>query len=205
MAKVKLTKGELKRQRDSLKQYRHYLPTLLLKKQQLQMKILEARRLFAERERVLNEKIRQIDPWAGLLADSSIDIRAWAKPQNVFVKTVNIAGANVPVFDDIHFPQAEYDLYLTPLWIDRGIEELRLMVTLLAELMVIKEGIAVLEQELRITTQRVNLFEKVKIPECQEHIRQICIYLGDQQANAVGVSKVAKKKIEVRDLELVAV
>ena len=77
------------------------------------------------------------------------------------------------------------------------------LVALLAELMVIKEGIAVLEQELRITTQRVNLFEKVKIPECQENIRQICIYLGDQQANAVGVSKVAKKKIEARDLELV--
>ncbi len=55
--KVKLTKGELKRQSDSLKQYRHYLPTLLLKKQQLQMKILEARRLYAERENVLNVKL----------------------------------------------------------------------------------------------------------------------------------------------------
>ncbi|MBI3618349.1 MAG: V-type ATP synthase subunit D [Candidatus Omnitrophica bacterium] len=205
MPKIKLTKGELKRQRDSLKQYRHYLPTLLLKKQQLQMKILEARRLLADRTSVLNAKLEQIDPWAGLLADPSVDVRAWAKPQNVFVKTVNIAGANVPVFDDIHFPPVEYDLYATPLWIDRGIEELRLMVTLLAELMVIKEGIAVLEQELRITTQRVNLFEKIKIPECQENIRQICIYLGDQQANAVGVSKVAKKKIEARDLDLVVV
>ncbi len=203
--KVKLTKGELKRQRDSLKQYRHYLPTLLLKKQQLQMKILEARRLYAERENVLNVKLEEIDRWVGLLVDSSVDIRAWVTPQNVFVKAVNIAGANVPVFDDIHFPPVEYDLYATPLWIDRGIEELRLMVTLLAELMVIKEGIAVLEQELRVTTQRVNLFEKVKIPECQENIRRICIYLGDQQANAVGVSKVAKKKIEVRDLELAIV
>ena len=157
--KVKLTKGELKRQRDSLKQYRHYLPTLLLKKQQLQMKILEARRLYAERENVLNVKLEEIDRWAGLLVDSSVDIRAWVTPQNVFVKAVNIAGANVPVFDDIHFPPVEYDLYATPLWIDRGIEELRLMVTLLAELMVIKEGIAVLEQELRITTQRFYLFE----------------------------------------------
>jgi V/A-type H+/Na+-transporting ATPase subunit D len=205
MAKIKLTKGELKRQRDSLKQYRHYLPTLLLKKQQLQMKILEARRLLAGRTGVLNVKLEEIEPWAGLLGDSSVDIRVWVKPQNIPIKTVNIAGANVPVFDDIHFPQAEYDLYATPLWIDRGIEELRLMVTLLAELMVIREGIAVLEQELRITTQRVNLFEKVKIPECQENIRRICIYLGDQQANAVGVSKVAKKKIEVRDLELTVV
>ena len=203
MAKIKLTKGELKRQRDSLKQNRHYLPTLLLKNKQLQMKILEARRLLAERTGVLNAKLEEIEPWAGLLADSSIDIRGWVKPQDIFIKTINIAGANVPVFDDIHFPPAEYDLYSTPLWIDRGIEDLRVMVALLAELMVIKEGIAVLEQELRITTQRVNLFEKVKIPECQENIRQICIYLGDQQANAVGVSKVAKKKIEARDLELV--
>lgn len=202
--KVKLTKGELKRQRDSLKQYRHYLPTLLLKKQQLQMKILEARRLFADRSSALNAKVEQIEPWVGLLADSSVDIRAWVKPQDIFIKTTNIAGANVPVYDDIHFPPAEYDLYATPFWVDRAIEEVRLMATLLSELKVIKEGIAVLEQELRVTTQRVNLFEKVKIPECQENIRQICIYLGDQQANAVGVSKVAKKKIEVRDLELVA-
>ena len=205
MAKVKLTKGELKRQRDSLKQYRHYLPTLLLKKQQLQMKILEARRLYAEREKVLNAKLEEIDLWAGLLADSSVDIRSWVKPLDIFIKATNIAGANVPVYDDIRFPVAEYDLYATPFWVDRAIEETRLMATLLAELKVIREAVAVLEQELRITTQRVNLFEKVKIPECQENIRQICIYLGDQQANAVGVSKVAKKKIEARDMALVIV
>ncbi len=204
MAKVKLTKGELKRQRDSLKQYRHYLPTLLLKKQQLQMKILEARRLHEDRGNVFKMKLEQVELWAGLLADSSIDIRAWVKPQDIFIKTVNIAGANVPVYDDIVFPFVEYDLYATPFWVDRAIEEVRLMVTLLSELKVIREAIAVLERELRVTTQRVNLFEKVKIPESQENIRQICIYLGDQQANAVGVSKVAKKKIEVRDLELVA-
>ncbi len=201
MAKIKLTKGELKKQRDSLKQYRHYLPTLLLKKQQLQMKILEARNLLADRELVLRRKVEEIEPWAGLLAESSIDIREWIAPQNVLVSMTNIAGANVPLFDDIHFKAAEYDLYLTPFWIDAGIEELRLMVTVLAEIMVVNQRIAILEHELRITTQRVNLFEKVKIPECLENIRKICIYLGDQQANAVGVSKVAKKKIETRTLE----
>ena len=63
-----------------------------------------------------------------------------------------------------------------------------------------------LKQELRVTTQRVNLFEKVKIPECLENIRRIRIYLGDQQANAVGISKVAKKKIEAVNMsELIAV
>ena len=39
MAKIKLTKNELKTQRDALARFNRYLPTLQLKKQQLQMKI----------------------------------------------------------------------------------------------------------------------------------------------------------------------
>ena len=38
--------------------------------------------------------------------------------------------------------------------------------------------VELLEQELRSTAQRVNLFEKVKIPEAKENIRVIGIYLG---------------------------
>jgi len=201
MAKIKLTKGELKRQRDSLKQFRHYLPTLQLKKQQLQMKILEARNLMEERQKVLQKKVEEISRWTGLLADPTVDLKEWITPESVLVDTVNIAGANVPVFSNIHFKRAEYDFYSTPFWIDRAVEELRLMVTYLAEVDVIKQRIAALERELRVTTQRVNLFEKIKIPECLDNIRIIRIYLGDQQANAVGVSKVAKKKIETKALE----
>ena len=201
MAKIKLTKGELKKQRDSLKQFRHYLPTLQLKKQQLQMKILEARKLQAGAERVLRQKVEEISKWAGLLAEPGIDMKEWVTPEKVLVEIVNIAGANVPIFSNIHFKPAEYDLYASPFWIDRGVEELRVLVTNLAEIDVIKQQIRILEHELRITTQRVNLFEKIKIPQCQDNIRVIRIYLGDQQANAVGVGKVAKKKIEMRVLE----
>ena len=39
MAKVKLTKNALKAERDALKRFQRYLPTLLLKKQQLQMEM----------------------------------------------------------------------------------------------------------------------------------------------------------------------
>ena len=39
MAAVKLTKNEQKKQKDQLKQFQRYLPTLQLKKQQLQMVI----------------------------------------------------------------------------------------------------------------------------------------------------------------------
>jgi len=83
-----------------------------------------------------------------------------------------------------------------PLWVDRALEDLRALVAILEEIKVLEKGISILRQELRITTQRVNLFEKVKIPEAEENIRVIKVYLGDQMANAVGRSKIAKKKLE---------
>jgi len=50
MGKIKFTKGELKRQRDALKQYERYLPTLQLKKQQLQLEILHHLGLLEKKE-----------------------------------------------------------------------------------------------------------------------------------------------------------
>ncbi|HSV43410.1 MAG TPA: V-type ATP synthase subunit D, partial [Candidatus Bathyarchaeia archaeon] len=87
--------------------------------------------------------------------------------------------------------------------VDRAIEQVRALMRLVVEGQVIKEEIRLLERELRVTSQRVNLFEKVKIPESQDNIRKITIYIGDQQANAVGVSKVAKRKLS--EYEMVAV
>jgi V/A-type H+-transporting ATPase subunit D len=88
--------------------------------------------------------------------------------------------------------------------VDYAIETLKELVSLREELKIINYGIGVLRDELRITAQRVNLFEKVKIPQAQEAIRRIKIYLGDQMANAVGRSKIAKRKIEAAELFEVA-
>ena len=49
-------------------------------------------------------------------------------------------------------------------------------------------------EELRTTSQRVNLFEKVKIPECRENIRVIKIAIGDEQTAAVTRGKIAKSR-----------
>jgi V/A-type H+-transporting ATPase subunit D len=64
---------------------------------------------------------------------------------------------------------------------------------------VLDEQVRLLEKELRATSQRVNLFEKVKIPETQENIRKISVYLADQQVSAVVRSKISKRKIAIRD------
>ncbi len=199
MSKIKLTKGELKRQRDSLDQFRHYLPTLQLKKQQLQLRIRDARAALRKSDDALKLKEAKLAPWKGLLADPGVDIKPWVTPTEIKVTSQNIAGANIEIFKSVSFDEVRLDFFETPLWLDDGINHIREIVTLLIEISIVEKEIEALEKELRVTTQRVNLFEKIKIPECQENIRRIRIYLGDQQSNAVGIGKVAKKKIEQRD------
>jgi vacuolar-type H+-ATPase subunit D/Vma8 len=63
---------------------------------------------------------------------------------------------------------------------------------------VLQEQYDLLSAELVTTSQRVNLFEKVKIPECRENIRKIGIFLGDMNTSAVARCKIAKQKAEER-------
>jgi V/A-type H+-transporting ATPase subunit D len=202
--KIKLTQGELKRQRDALRQYERYLPTLQLKKQQLQLEILHQQSALKERKNSLSKKQKSAENWSGLLVEAP-EIRHWVIPEKIITAKKNIAGVDVPVFGRVDFEPAEYDLFLTPLWVDAGLETLRDMVSLQEEIRVIEKGISILRHELRITTQRVNLFEKIKIPEAKEAIRLIKIYIGDQMTNAVGRSKIAKNKIEETNFEEVVV
>ncbi|MDI6606288.1 MAG: V-type ATP synthase subunit D [Candidatus Omnitrophota bacterium] len=203
--KIKFTKGELKRQRDALRQYERYLPTLQLKKQQLQAEILHQLVILEGKNKEEQRKRQAIEVWAGLFADPQINIRPWIVPKATICNSRNIAGVDLPVFAGVQFDPAEYDLFTAPLWVDNAIEALKAVVCLRQEIKALEQAIAILRQELKITTQRVNLFEKVKIPEAQESIRLIKIYIGDQMTNAVGRSKIAKKKIEAGVLEEVAV
>jgi V/A-type H+-transporting ATPase subunit D len=205
MAKFKLNKTELKKQRDALRQYERFLPTLQLKKQQLQMEILHQINLLKEKEQLYAKKKEQILSWAGLLGEAPQDLNAWLTPKNVITSTRNIAGVDLPVFNSIEFSSIEYDLFLMPLWLDSALEMLKDLVIFREEISVIQRGIEILKQELRITTQRVNLFEKVKIPETKEAIRVIKIFLGDQMASAVGLAKIAKNKLEQKVSEEVTV
>ena len=51
------------------------------------------------------------------------------------------------------------------------------------------------------TMQRVNRFEKVKIPDTLENIRRIRIALGDQMTAGVARAKIAKAKLEQKEHE----
>ena len=198
--KIKLTKGELKKQRDALQQYERYLPTLQLKKQQLQLEILRQDTLRQEKLGHLTARKSAAAAWIGLLAEPTIDFRGMLSQRQVIMGAKNIAGVELPVFKGVDFSLIEYDLFITPLWVDHALDFFKEMVMLQEEIKVIESGVAILRQELRVTTQRVNLFEKIKIPDASEAIRLIKIYLGDQLTNAVGRSKMAKRKIQAQEM-----
>jgi V/A-type H+-transporting ATPase subunit D len=173
---------------------------LQLKKQQLQLEILHQLNLLESKRKILGERKKSAASWAGLLTEKYVE-RSWLATANVASGVKNIAGVDIPLFERAEFAGAEYDLFEVPLWVDAALDILRGMISLQEEIRLIEKGISILRQELRVTTQRVNLFEKVKIPEAREAIRLIKIYLGDQMANAVGRSKIAKAKIESIMLE----
>lgn len=200
MATVKLTKNEQKKQKDLLKQFLRYLPTLQLKKQQLQIVIRqiesEAKMVKAKQDQIFAD----LKSWIDIFGENenfeqAINLNNLIEVDQVVRTKGNIAGVTIPVFSDLTFKEIEYSLYESPLWIDYAIETMQNIGRLDAEIETLNRQIELLEHELRVTSQRVNLFEKVKIPETKENIRIIGIYLGDQQTAAVVRGKIAKKKL----------
>jgi len=196
MAKIKLTKNELKKQKDSLKMFQRYLPTLMLKKQQLQGEIrlteLRIKELHAEKE-VLDESFKT---WIGVFGEKGIFTPDILKITSLKTSQGNIAGVAIPIFEGAEFSIAPYDLLRKPLWLDMAVEKVKQAMLLDLEAQIVEEQRKRLDHELRITTQRVNLFEKIKIPETRGHIKKIQVYLGDQQTSAVVRGKIAKSGLE---------
>ena len=199
MAKIKLTKNELKIQKDALKMYRRYLPTLTLKKQQLQAEIrtIEAKAQAVRKERENLEK--GFASWIAVFSETDAFPDGIISVKNIRKGVGNIAGVTIPVYEGADFSRGDYDLYETPLWVDIAANHMEKAMSLDLEAEVLDEQVRLLNAELLATSQRVNLFEKVKIPETENNIKKISIYMADQQVSAVVRSKISKRKIAARN------
>ena len=194
MARVKLTKTELKAQTDALKRYRRFLPMLQLKKQQLQAEIARisaAADAVADKEAALE---KSISGWLGLIASDPGAVEGLVESFSVETSSANIAGVQIPVFVSAETSIAKIDKWASPAWADDVAGAASEMLSLRAQRETLEEQIRLVGEELSQTSQRVNLFEKVKIPECREAIRVIKIALGDEQTAAVTRGKIAKSR-----------
>ena len=195
MARVKLTKTELKAQTDALKRFQRFLPMLLLKKQQLQGEIagITAKAEAAQaKERAVRESLGR---WVGLFATDESLVPGLVSVREVKTGEANIAGVTIPTFESIDTEVREVDLWATPAWVDDAVKAATEVLSLQCERAVYEEQRRLVAEELQLTSQRVNLFEKVKIPECREAIRVIKIKLGDEQTSAVTRGKIAKSRV----------
>ena len=194
MVKVKLTKTELKAQTDALKRFQRFLPMLQLKNQQLQAEIaaiVAKAEAVAARERELRAAM---NAWIGVVATEDGLLSGLVKVGEVKTGRANIAGVEIPTFESAETEVGRIDRWATPPWVDDAVEAAKEVVSLRSERAVFEEQRRLVAEELQQTSQRVNLFEKVKIPECKEAIRVIKIALGDEQTSSVTRGKIAKSR-----------
>lgn len=203
MNAIKLTKHSLRVQESRMQQLRKYLPTLQLKKALLQ---IETNECFLQLEQILQEyktKYTEVRKFSKLFSGS--DMATFIAPLQMdtsVITTENIAGLEVPILHEMTFPPPEFPLFSTPFWWDSALQHLQSLLYLKKRYTVMLKKHAILKNELRNVSIRVNLFEKILIPKTHNTIKKIQVFLGDQQLTSIAQSKVAKAKIIAKKLSL---
>jgi V/A-type H+-transporting ATPase subunit D len=194
MEGLRLNKSELKRQRDQLKLYQRVLPSLDLKRRQLAIENERCRALEATLRSELDALMGGIGAAIPMLANESIDLLGLVRVVAVELGSENVVGLELPTLARLELADATYSYLVRPVWVDAVADRLHEAVRLTLELTVAAERLKRVEYALKRITQRVNLFERVLIPNAKSNIRRIEIALDDLAREAVVRSKIAKSR-----------
>jgi len=196
MAKIKLSKNELARQRGNLKLYQKLLPSLDLKRRQLTVELGKSRRELEEIRAAVDALETRIGAELPMVAFTEIEVDSLVSMSAFELGEENVVGTRLPVLKRIDCQVVDYSPLGKPAWVDVLVERLRDAAEQRTRVQVAVERVRLLEQAARRTTQRVNLFERILIPRSKEAIKRIMIHLGDQERSAVANSKLTKAKIK---------
>ncbi|MDD7805257.1 MAG: V-type ATP synthase subunit D [Endozoicomonas sp. (ex Botrylloides leachii)] len=199
MAKVALNKSSLNKQKRSLKTFNRYLPALELKRRQLMAERKKAEEALAETSNHLADVERLVKEQLPMLAYDDVSVDSLVNVTNVKLTSENIVGTSVPRVDNIDISFTPYSDLTKPHWVDYLVELLQQMVRLRIELQVRKLRHKELDKATRTTSQRVNLFSKVLIPQTKKSIQKIQIYMSDQDRASVLNAKLSKGKVMAQE------
>ncbi len=194
MARLQLNKAALAKEESKLDSFRRFLPSLDMKRQQLNAARAGAVESVAITRREIDHLKRSVKKNLPMLANKNIDLTDIVKVSKVDIATQNVLGTQLPVLQNVDIDIRPYALMARPHWVDRLVDDLRHMLELRLRLRVEERRVDLLAAALRTVTQRVNLFDKILIPQAQTNIKRIRIYLGDAERAAVVRSKIAKNK-----------
>ena len=196
MAKVALNKSSLNKEKRSLKTFNRYLPALELKRQQLMLERRKARARVLEVRKEIEATLDSIGDSLPMLAYESADVENLVKAKTVELGEQNIVGVKVPVLKNVEVEVTPYSFLIKPHWIDNLVKRLKEMIRLRIESLVCEKRYAIIDKATRVTSQRVNLFAKILIPQAEQNITKIKIFLSDQDRAGVVNAKISKSKIE---------
>jgi len=165
------------------------VPTLDLRRKQLNREILAWEEKMSELENLHHKLSYHYEKNPHPEIDFLVSIK-----DRTFV-VLNIAGVSISAVEKVDFDVREYSVLMTPPSFD-------LFVNLRKELMeanekyaAMKKGLELLGEELSVTTQRINLFEKRLIPMYKGEIRYIKGRLEDNERATVMVAKIAQAEM----------
>lgn len=194
MAKPALNKASLNRERGKLKTYERFLPSLDLKRKQLLAELAKARRALAEVQEDIERLMREASERLPMAAHEDIDLSGLVRVTGVHLEEENRMGARLPVIKGVDCAVEPYGMMSRPAWVDGVVATLKRLAEQRLAVQVAAERVERLRQAVRKITQRVNLFDKVLIPNTKKNIKTIEIYLSDTERAAVVRAKIAKQK-----------
>lgn len=197
MPQVKLNKATLSLEKTNLKNYKIFLPSLDLKRRKLIVEKNKTLQDYEKSKQQLKKMENELSERYPMAAVKDLEISNLISIEAFETSTENIVGVVVPAFNAIKFKIGKYDYFNTPHWFESFIDDLTKMIETRLRLKVAEERVKRLIKATQVVTQRKNLFEKILIPKSQKIIKNIQIFLSDNERARVVSSKIAKKKRQV--------
>ncbi|MEJ2456508.1 MAG: V-type ATP synthase subunit D [Candidatus Thiodiazotropha sp.] len=194
MARLALSKSSLSVQNRRLKTFERYLPSLDLKRRQLIAERAKAARAIGVTEREIAALREQVESGLPMGSNEEVNIENLVRIAHLDLGEENVMGVRLPFVSTIELKQADYALLAKPEWVDNFAWRMQEMLRLRVRIQVERRRLALLDEAVRTITQRVNLFDKVLIPQARDNIRRIRIFLADGERAAVVRAKIAKGK-----------
>jgi V/A-type H+-transporting ATPase subunit D len=194
MARLALSKSSLSVQNRRLKTFERYLPSLDLKRRQLIAERAKAARAIEATEAEITELRRLVEEGLPMGSNEEVNIENLVHIVRVELGEVNVMGVRLPLVKEVELKRADYSLLAKPEWVDNFAWRMEEMLQLRLRIQVDQRRLALLDEAVRTITQRVNLFDKVLIPQARDNIRRIQIFLADGERAAVVRAKIAKGK-----------
>ncbi|WP_067862533.1 V-type ATP synthase subunit D [Neptuniibacter marinus] len=194
MAKLALNKTTLNREGRRLKAFKQFVPALDLKRKQLLSARQEAVAALENNQEQLALLQQQVVEQLPMSADSKIDLNSLIQVKQLTINYVNLVGLELPKLAVFDVEIAKYSVLLLPHWVDDFLNLQTKALRTEIEVKIYQQRLELLELGLQKTTQRLNLFDKVLIPEAQRNIRKIRIALSDAERAGVVRAKIAKNK-----------